>query len=128
MKKLFISQSMQHSTPEEVMRVRERIFSIVKDAYPGETFELIDQYNVEDNPVWKDMDPRALRWTRLAHSIIMMGQADLIVFDDESLKGNAPGCNAEYAIAKEYHKEYPDSYQYTTVNELLASQRAAQAK
>lgn len=128
MKKLFISQSMQHATPEEVIRVRERIRSIVRDAYPDDTIELIDQYYVEDDPSWKDMDPRALRWARLGRSIILMGEADLIVFDDESLKGGAPGCNAEYTVAEAYHKEYPDRYQYTTVNELLKRQRVAQAE
>lgn len=118
--KVFISQSMQHSTPEKVHYERNEIMKILRDLYPTTEFILIDQYDIEDPEEWKNKDARALRWARLARSIEMMGDANLIVFVDEAISGLlAPGCLAELTVAEKYQQEYQGQYEIVKYSELL---------
>ena len=115
--KVFVSQAMQHATPDEVHKERDGIMSKLKQIYPEHEFELIEQYHVAEPAEWKDKTPRELRWARLARSIDMMSSADIIVFADSAmLSGIAPGCKAERTVATEYKNEYPDG-EYHIINE-----------
>lgn len=118
--KVFISQSMQHSTPDKVYHERNEIMRILRELYPTTEFILIDQYDIEDPKEWKNKDARALRWARLARSIEMMGDAKLIVFVDEAITGLiAPGCLAELTVAEKYQHEYQGQYEIVKYSELL---------
>ena len=110
--KVFVSQAMQHSTPEKVHKERDAIMEKLKKVYPEHEFELIDQYHVDEPVEWKSKSPRELRWARLGRSIEMMSHADIIVFAESALMKNyAPGCMAEHTVAMSYKSEYdPDEY------------------
>jgi len=113
--KVFVSQAMQHSTPEKVHAEREEIMEKLKKLYPNNEFILIDQYDIQDPPEWESKSPRGIRWARLARSIDMMADADLIVFTNNALDYNqtgilAPGCMSEHAVASKYQNEYPNEY------------------
>jgi hypothetical protein len=113
--KVFVSQAMQHSTPEKVHAEREEIMEKLKKLYPNNEFILIDQYDIQDPPEWESKSPRGIRWARLARSIDMMADADLIVFTNNALNYNqtgilAPGCMSEHTVASKYQNEYPNEY------------------
>lgn len=113
--KVFVSQAMQHSTPEKVHAEREEIMEKLKKLYPDHEFVLIDQYDIQDPPEWKSKTPRGIRWARLARSIDMMADADLIVFTYDAIDYNqtgilAPGCLSEHTVASKYQNEYPNEY------------------
>lgn len=113
--KVFVSQSMQHSTPEKVHAERDSIMEKLKKLYPDNEFILIDQYDIKDPPEWESKSPRGIRWARLARSIDMMADADLIVFTYDAIDYNqtgvlAPGCLSEHKVATEYQNEYPNEY------------------
>lgn len=114
--KVFVSQSMQHSTAEKVMKERQIIMCYLKTLYPGYDFTLINQYSLKDKEDWKDKSPRGRRWACLGRSIEMMADADLIVFMQDAIVpgSNAPGCSVEWAVAQEYMVEYPGEYSITT--------------
>ena len=108
--RVFVSQAMQHSTPEKVHNERDGIMEKLKKLYPNNEFILIDQYDIQDPPEWESKSPRGIRWARLARSIDMMADADLIVFTNDALDYNqtgvlAPGCLSEHKVATEYHNE-----------------------
>lgn len=112
---VFVSQAMQHSTPEKVHNEREEIMEKLKKLYPNNEFILIDQYDIQDPPEWESKSPRGIRWARLARSIDMMSEADLIVFTNDALDYNqtgilAPGCMSEHTVASKYQNEYPNEY------------------
>lgn len=112
---VFVSQAMQHSTPEKVHAEREEIMEKLKKLYPDHEFVLIDQYDIQDPPEWESKSPRGIRWARLARSIDMMADADLIVFTYDAIDYNqtgilAPGCLSEHKVATEYQNEYPNEY------------------
>lgn len=109
--KLFISQSMQHSTAEKIKAERDHVLEMLKELYPNTNFTLIEQCYVKDPESWKDKNPRELRWARLGRSIEMMATANLIVFVDNGIDTDiAPGCKSELTVALEYQKEYPNDY------------------
>lgn len=113
--RVFVSQAMQHSTPEKVHSERDGIMEKLKKLYPDNEFILIDQYDIKDPPEWESKSPRGIRWARLARSIDMMADADLIVFTNDALDYNqtgvlAPGCLSEHKVATEYQNEYPNEY------------------
>lgn len=113
--KVFVSQAMQHSTPEKVHAEREEIMEKLKKLYPDTNFILIDQYDIQDPPEWESKSPRGIRWARLARSIDMMANADLIVFTYDAIDYNqtgaiAPGCLSEHTVASKYQNEYPNEY------------------
>ena len=109
--KVFVSQAMQHSTPERVHKERDAIIEKLKKVYPNNTFELIDQYHVAEPAEWSEKSPRELRWARLGRSIAMMAEADIIVFAKKSyLDPKSPGCGVEYSTALNYRLEYPGEY------------------
>lgn len=113
--KVFVSQAMQHSTPEKVHAERDSIMEKLKKLYPENEFILIDQYDIKDPPEWESKSPRGIRWARLARSIDMMADADLIVFTNDALDYNqtglvAPGCMSEHTVAFRYQDEYPNEY------------------
>lgn len=113
--KVFVSQAMQHSTPEKVHAEREEIMEKLKKLYPDHEFVLIDQYDIQDPPEWESKSPRGIRWARLARSIDMMADADLIVFTYDAIDYNqtgilAPGCMSEHTVASKYQNEYPNEY------------------
>ena len=113
---VFVSQAMQHSTPEKVHTERMQIIAKLQKLYPDTTFILIDQYDIQDPPEWKSKTPRGIRWARLARSIDMMADADLIVFTYDAIDYNqtgilAPGCLSEHTVASKYQNEYPNEYQ-----------------
>lgn len=113
--RVFVSQAMQHSTPEKVHAERDTIMEKLKKLYPNNEFILIDQYDIQDPPEWESKSPRGIRWARLARSIDMMADADLIVFTYDAIDYNqtgviAPGCLSEHKVATEYQNEYPNEY------------------
>lgn len=113
---VFVSQAMQHSTPEKVHTERMQIIAKLQKLYPDTNFILIDQYDIQDPPEWKSKTPRGIRWARLARSIDMMADADLIVFTYDAIDYNqtgilAPGCLSEHTVASKYQNEYPNEYQ-----------------
>lgn len=113
---VFVSQAMQHSTPEKVHTERMQIIAKLQKLYPDTTFILIDQYDIQDPPEWESKTPRGIRWARLARSIDMMADADLIVFTYDAIDYNqtgilAPGCLSEHTVASKYQNEYPNEYQ-----------------
>ena len=109
--KVFISQAMQHATPEQVHRERDGIIRKLRQVYPEHEFEMIEQYHVAEPAEWKDKSPRELRWARLARSIDMMSHADIIVFAESMMTTTSPGCQAEHTVAMSYKTEYdPDEY------------------
>lgn len=113
--KVFVSQAMQHSTPEKVHSERDGIMEKLKKLYPDNEFILIDQYDIKDPPEWESKSPRGIRWAKLARSIDMMSEADLIVFTYDAIDYNqtgviAPGCLSEHKVASEYQNEYPNEY------------------
>lgn len=113
--RVFVSQAMQHSTPEKVHSERDGIMEKLKKLYPDNEFILIDQYDIKDPPEWESKSPRGIRWARLARSIDMMSEADLIVFTYDAIDYNqtgvlAPGCLSEHKVATEYQNEYPNEY------------------
>lgn len=116
--KVFVSQAMQHSTSERVHKERDAIIDKLRRAYPNCTFELIDQYHVAEPVEWKSKSPRELRWARLGRSIEMMSHADIIVFTETALDGNAPGCASEFTVATRYRNEYPLEYYIIMEKEL----------
>lgn len=112
---VFVSQAMQHSTPEKVHTERMQIIAKLQKLYPETNFILIDQYDIQDPPEWESKTPRGIRWARLARSIDMMAAADLIVFTYDAIDYNqtgviAPGCLSEHKVATEYQNEYPNEY------------------
>ena len=112
---VFVSQAMQHSTPEKVHTERMQIIAKLQKLYPETNFILIDQYDIQDPPEWESKTPRGIRWARLARSIDMMADADLIVFTNDALDYNqtgilAPGCLSEHTVASKYQNEYPNEY------------------
>ena len=113
--KVFVSQAMQHSTPEKVHTERMQIIAKLQKLYPDTNFILIDQYDIQDPPEWESKTPRGIRWARLARSIDMMADADLIVFTYDAIDYNqtgilAPGCMSEHTVASKYQNEYPNEY------------------
>ena len=117
--KVFVSQAMQHATPEQVHKERDQIMNNLKLVYPEHQFELIEQYHVAEPAEWKDKTPRALRWARLARSIVMMADADIIVFAESFMNTYAAGCQAEHTVAMAYKAEYDtDEYYVIHANEL----------
>lgn len=113
--KVFVSQAMQHSTPEKVHTERMEIMTKLQKLYPETNFILIDQYDIQDPPEWESKSPRGIRWARLARSIDMMADADLIVFTYDAIDYNqtgilAPGCLSEHTVASKYQNEYPNEY------------------
>lgn len=113
--KVFVSQAMQHSTPEKVHTERMEIMTKLQKLYPETNFILIDQYDIQDPPEWESKTPRGIRWARLARSIDMMADADLIVFTYDAIDYNqtgilAPGCLSEHTVASKYQNEYPNEY------------------
>jgi len=113
--KVFVSQAMQHSTPEKVHTERMEIMTKLQKLYPETNFILIDQYDIQDPPEWESKTPRGIRWARLARSIDMMADADLIVFTYDAIDYNqtgilAPGCMSEHTVASKYQNEYPNEY------------------
>ena len=113
---VFVSQAMQHSTPEKVHTERMQIIAKLQKLYPDTNFILIDQYDIQDPPEWESKTPRGIRWARLARSIDMMADADLIVFTYDAIDYNqtgilAPGCLSEHTVASKYQNEYPNEYQ-----------------
>lgn len=113
--KVFVSQAMQHSTPEKVHTERMQIIAKLQKLYPETNFILIDQYDIQDPPEWESKTPRGIRWARLARSIDMMADADLIVFTYDAIDYNqtgilAPGCLSEHTVASKYQNEYPNEY------------------
>lgn len=113
--KVFVSQAMQHSTPEKVHTERMQIIAKLQKLYPETNFILIDQYDIQDPPEWESKTPRGIRWARLARSIDMMSEADLIVFTYDAIDYNqtgilAPGCLSEHTVASKYQNEYPNEY------------------
>lgn len=113
--RVFVSQAMQHSTPEKVHEERNEIMEKLKKLYPDTNFILIDQYDIQDPPEWESKTPRGIRWARLARSIDMMADADLIVFTYDAIDYNqtgaiAPGCLSEHTVASKYQNEYPNEY------------------
>ena len=116
--KVFVSQAMQHSTPEKVHAEREEIMEKLKKLYPNNEFILIDQYDIQDPPEWESKSPRGIRWARLGRSIEMMSHADIIVFTETALDGNAPGCASEFTVATRYRNEYPLEYYIIMEKEL----------
>lgn len=113
--KVFVSQAMQHSTPEKVHTERMEIMTKLQKLYPDTNFILIDQYDIQDPPEWESKTPRGIRWARLARSIDMMANADLIVFTYDAIDYNqtgilAPGCLSEHTVASKYQNEYPNEY------------------
>lgn len=115
-KKLFVSCPMQNRDTYEVHGIFDRIREKVQLLYAEDEIKLIDQYSIKDDPSWKDLDPRALRWNRLARSISLMGTADIIVFCDTYEE--APGCISEFTVCKEYAREYPNKYEYMLEEDL----------
>jgi hypothetical protein len=112
---VFVSQAMQHSTPEKVHTERMQIIAKLQKLYPDTNFILIDQYDIQDPPEWESKTPRGIRWARLARSIDMMADADLIVFTYDAIDYNqtgaiAPGCLSEHTVASKYQNEYPNEY------------------
>ena len=117
--KLFISQSMQHSTADIIKAERDEVLETLKTLYPNTEFELIEQCYVKDPESWNNKSPRELRWARLGRSIEMMAEAYLIVFVNNGIESSiAPGCKSEMTVAKEYLNEYKDEYQFCTLNDL----------
>ena len=117
--KVFVSQAMQHATPDQVHKERDQIMSNLKLVYPEHKFELIEQYHVAEPADWKDKTPRELRWARLARSIDMMSSADIIVFAESFMNTFAAGCQAEHTVAMAYKAEYDtDEYYVIHANEL----------
>lgn len=114
--KVFVSQSMQHSTAEKVMKERQIILCYLMTLYPGYNFKLINQYSLKDKEEWKDKSLRGRRWACLGRSIEMMADADLIVFMQDAIMpgSNAPGCSVEWQVAQAYMEEYPGDYSITT--------------
>lgn len=113
---VFVSQSMQHSTADRVMKERQLIKAYLMTLYPGYNFNLINQYSLKDKEDWKDKSPRGRRWAGLGRSIEMMADADLIVFMQDAIipGSNAPGCSVEWQVALAYIEEYPGEYSITT--------------
>ena len=112
---VFVSQAMQHSTPEKVHTERMQIIAKLQKLYPDHEFVLIDQYDIQDPPEWESKTPRGIRWARLARSIDMMADADIIVFTYDAIDYNqtgilAPGCMSEHTVASKYQNEYPNEY------------------
>lgn len=91
--KVFISQPMADKTEEQILKEREDIVTLVTKEY-GDC-QIIESY-IPGKPETKNT---AL--AKLGRSLILMSDADLIVFASGWIK--ARGCRIEHEAAKNYH-------------------------
>lgn len=96
MKKIFISQPFKGRTEEEVFEERGRLQKMVEEVY-GEPVEVIDQYH-------QTASKGAGRFYYLSQDLLMMGEADLIVFSRNW--HTAKGCMVEHELARVYGLNY----------------------
>lgn len=90
---IFISQPMNGKTNEEILNRREEIKSFCMKTF-NQPCEFIDSFNKPEDLIKKG------RIAMLGHSISLMCDADLVVFD----KGwdDTHGCRSERYVCKEY--------------------------
>lgn len=92
--KVFISQPM-HDIPEDIIRKeREEIFAQLLVEFIGQEIELIDNYNKPQEIV------DGGRLAMLGHSIMLMKDADLVVFSP--LWSSSKGCVIEHDVCESY--------------------------
>lgn len=92
--KVFISQTMNNKTPEEIKQNTERIADIIHARFPDA--EIIDSYITD----FESLEINNKSVYCLGKSIILLAEANIAVFEAGWHK--ARGCRIEHAVAKEY--------------------------
>lgn len=95
--KIFISQPMHGISDNHVERLRGNATRTMKEMFPNEHIEVLDQFHIPD------VIPSGVKYDRvfrLGRSIQIMAEADLIVFIGPCVI--AKGCSIEYFIAQLY--------------------------
>jgi len=96
--KLFISQPMSNRTTDEILAQRMIIVRKFINTYPQYTFELLDNYLIE-NAVYDQMKVPDLAY--FGTSIVVMAQADVVLFSSDFTTSD--GCRMEHALAYNHH-------------------------
>ena len=98
--KVFISQPMRGKTDEEILGRRAEIVAMLHQAFPTKDIDVIDSFTKDES--LKEKGSVAM----LGHSISLMADADLVIFDwghsmsiDEDYH---PGMEIEFHVAREY--------------------------
>ena len=89
--KVFISMPMNGKTKEEIANRMAEIGEMLKTRFPHDTIEVLDSLikDTSNGPVWC-----------LGRSIMIMSQADLVVFDKDWRL--ARGCKIEFDVCSYY--------------------------
>lgn len=98
MTKVFISTPMKNRTCEQIAAYRAKQKAIV-EAIVGESVEVIDS-------VIADAEPQGdKRIWYLGAALQLMAQADVVVVPCKDIRNEFTGCQIEYEVAREYHKQ-----------------------
>lgn len=95
--KVFLSHKMSGVSEEEVYKIRERMTNEVKEMFPDQDIEIIDNYNHEGAP------ENAGRLWHLGRSIQQLEEADAIYFDKRNIGKLANGVVVEKVVASLYN-------------------------
>lgn len=95
--RLFVSQPFHGRTEKEIFEERETIVHFMNELFPGNEYEVIDQYH-QEKP-----DGEGRLW-HLSQDILMMEKADMVVFAPGWEK--AKGCRVEHEVAEGYGLKY----------------------
>lgn len=102
-RKVFIAHPMNGIPDDIVEEIREKTFNKLKEIYPNENFELIDQFHIPEDELPKE-DSKNPRIHILGRSIQKLSEADLVVFTGDFTK--AKGCCIELEICQRYSIPY----------------------
>ena len=96
--KVFISQPMKGKTDEEILGRRAEIVAMLHQAFPTKDIDVIDSFTKDES--LKEKGSVAM----LGHSISLMADADLVIFDwsNDRYENYHPGMEIEFQVACEY--------------------------
>lgn len=98
--KVFVSLPMAGMSNEQIRDKQQKIFS----KYAANDWELIDTVITELPGFIEDEGSVQARLWCLGRSIQMLGEADLVIFDEDWRKAN--GCRAEHLVCDMYKIPY----------------------